>query len=142
MNWIFKRWFNLLFGLHIFQSQLVYHYHSEGRHLPLQLVDQDLGTKSDIYFIVVTLIYIDHLGFQIKKQIFMSWQIFSTFSTFSLLHNQTLKFTSRSKKVLGWHMISFCSMFLFLYCDHTGMYSNLPNLSSFHEQFDLSRQCW
>ena len=38
-----------------------------GRHLPFQVVDIDLGLKSDIYFIVVTLICIDYFGFSNKK---------------------------------------------------------------------------
>ena len=39
------------------------HCHLVGRHLPLQVVDIDLGSKSDIYFIAVTLICIDYFGF-------------------------------------------------------------------------------
>ena len=34
------------------------HCHLVGRHLPLQVVDIDLGSKSDIHFIIVTLICI------------------------------------------------------------------------------------
>ena len=41
----------------------VSHCYLGGRHLSIPVVDIDLGSKSDIYFIAVTLICIDYFGF-------------------------------------------------------------------------------
>ena len=87
----------------IFFRVSMYHCHLVGRHLLLQLVDQSQIFISVLWHWSVLTI----LGFQIKKQIFsfMSWQIFSSISTFSLLQNQVLIFTFQSKKVLGLYKI-------------------------------------
>ena len=58
---------DLIFYLgYIFLRVGASHWHLVGRHLPLQVVDIDLRSKSDIYFIVVTSICIDYSGFSNK----------------------------------------------------------------------------